>query len=121
MFVRGRVPLTRLEIRAAAPGPAAHPPGGGRLGRGAGTGGMAVTLARAGARVYAVERNPAALQLLEHNGRRWAPSPCALSPARPRRRGRPAPPDAAFVGGSGGRMEEIIAHIARANPRARWR
>lgn len=119
-FVRGRVPMTRLEIRAAALARLRIRPGEVAWDVGAGTGGMAVTLARAGARVYAVERNPAALQLLEHNRQKLGAFALRIVPgAAPAALADLPRPDAAFVGGSGGRMEEIIAHIARANPRAR--
>ena len=103
-FVRGRVPMTRLEIRAAALARLRIRPGEVAWDVGAGTGGMAVTLARAGAgsTPWSETGGPAAAGA--QRGRNWAPSPCALSPARPRRRwrtcpGRTPPLSAAAAGG----------------------
>ena len=119
-FVRGRVPMTRLEIRAAAPSPAAHPPGGGRLGRGRGHRGHGRHPGPGGGRVYAVERNRRPCSCWSTTRQKLGAFALRIVPgAAPAALADLPRPDAAFVGGSGGRMEEIIAHIARANPRAR--
>ena len=89
---------------------------------GAGTGSVSVELARAArlGTVYAVEKNPEALPLLEENRRRFgawnlrivpgeAPGALAALPA----------PDRVFVGGSSGGLLEILRTAKEKNPGVR--
>jgi precorrin-6Y C5,15-methyltransferase (decarboxylating) len=90
---------------------------------GAGSGSVGLEAARLCPRghVYAIEKNPEALQLIEVNRRRLAvanhsarmglaPEDCADWPN----------PDAVFVGGSGGRLPEILRHaLERLRPGGR--
>ena len=87
---------------------------------GAGTGGVSVELALQSKAVWAVERNPEALELLRANRKllcAWklriveGRAPEALD-------GLPAP-DAVFVGGSGGELPRILQAVHDVNPRAR--
>ena len=89
---------------------------------GAGTGSVALELGRRACRgtVYAVERNPEALALIEKNrqalgGFNVRPvegnAPEALEPL-------PAP-DAVFIGGSGGNLSEILRLLCGKNPEVR--
>lgn len=116
------VPMTKQVIRAAALG---------KLGVldtdvvwdiGAGTGSVSVELAHAAARgqVFAVERREDACALIWQNRedhcawnlsvqRGEAPGALAFLPA----------PDAAFLGGSGGSLEETIRAVFDANPACR--
>lgn len=89
---------------------------------GAGTGSVSVEMglqATAG-QVYAIEKNPAALELLEENRRSFglshmtivpgtAPQSCADLPA----------PTHAFIGGSSGNMRQILALLLEKNPHVR--
>jgi precorrin-6Y C5,15-methyltransferase (decarboxylating) len=89
---------------------------------GAGTGSVALEMAllAPGSRVYAIERNEKARQLMEENARRLsaenmtivagsAPDACRELPA----------PTHAFIGGSGGGLREIIALLLEKNPHVR--
>ncbi len=114
------IPMTKREIRAVALS---------RLGVGreetcwdigAGTGSVSIELALQSRHVYGVERDSAALRLAEENRRRlgaWnlrlveGQAPEALE-------GLPKP-DAVYVGGSGGRLSDILSSIRQANPGAR--
>ncbi|WP_258360466.1 precorrin-6Y C5,15-methyltransferase (decarboxylating) subunit CbiT [Moorella sulfitireducens (nom. illeg.)] len=111
-FSRGQVPMTKEEIRVLTLAKA-------RLGSGmivydigSGTGSLAVEAARlvAPGEVLAVEVNPEACALVRENARRFGlknvrvitgMAPAALE-------GLP-PPDRAFIGGSGGHLEGILA------------
>ena len=119
-FLRGGVPMTKREIRAAALGYLAVGPEDVCWDIGAGTGGVSVELALQSQEVWAVEREPEALELLRANRERFCAwnlrliegaAPEALS-------GLPAP-DAVFIGGSGGALSPILETVHRANPHAR--
>lgn len=120
-FLRAeKVPMTKREVRAAALA---------RLGVGsedlcwdvgAGTGSVAIELALQCRGVYGIERDDAALAIAAQNREKhgtWnlrlirGVAPDALA-------GLPRP-DAVFVGGSGGRLCEILRVVHDANPSAR--
>lgn len=121
-FVRGKVPMTKEEIRSVCLSKM-------RIKRdsiiydvGAGTGSVSVEaalLAEKG-RVYAIERQKDAICLIQENRRKR--KLCNLIIAE-----REAPdiledlpaPDCVFIGGSGGHLEEIIEAVREKNPNVR--
>lgn len=121
-FLRGDAPMTKREVRAMALSLLSPAAGATLYDIGAGTGSVAVEmalLARRG-RVYAVEREAGSRELIESNKERFgvynmhivagtAPDALASLP----------PPDAAFIGGSGGKMREIVAALLERNPTVR--
>jgi precorrin-6Y C5,15-methyltransferase (decarboxylating) len=122
LFVRGEVPMTKQEVRAALLAKLRVAPGDVLWDVGAGTGSVSVELALLAprGRVWAVERDPAAWSLVEENARRFGlgnltlvkgEAPAALDEL-------PAP-DAVFVGGGSGSVEEILQTALRKNPRVR--
>lgn len=121
-FVRGETPMTKQEVRWTAVNLLDVRETDVVYDVGAGTGSVAIELARHAARgtVYAVERKPEGLRLIEENrvklgaynvvpvnGR--APEALAALPA----------PDAVFIGGSGGELPEILRQIREKNPAVR--
>ena len=122
-FVRGKVPMTKEEIRCVALSKL-------RLGEtsvvydiGAGTGSVAVEAARMAFRghVYAVERNPEGLKLIRENQEalRAAGLTVVSGEAPEALEGLPAP-DQVFIGGSGGRLSEILAAVLRKIRASGW-
>lgn len=121
-FLRGRVPMTKEEVRALVVSKL-------RLGRrdtvwdvGAGTGSVSVecALCLSEGRVYAVERRPEAVELIQANRERFQLSnlhivegeaPQVLS-------GLPAP-DSVFIGGSSGALRDIVGAALEKNPAVR--
>ena len=122
LFVRGGVPMTKQEVRAAALSKLALRRTDTVWDVGAGTGSVSVALALAAdsGRVYAVECAEEACELIETNRRRFGAwnlrlvhgtAPEALA-------GLPAP-DAVFIGGNRGRLRAIVETVLSANPAAR--
>lgn len=122
-FVRGKVPMTKQEVRAAI---LVH------LGAretdviwdvGAGTGSVSVALAHAAKQghIYAVERKEEALSLIEENRKKLCAWNLSVIPGEAPEALRTLPaPDAVFVGGSGGLMKEVIAEVFAKNRHARF-
>lgn len=121
-FLRGEVPMTKQEVRAAVRSKLAVRRNDVIWDVGAGTGSVSVELALAAREgcVYAVECRDEACALIEANKRRFGAwnlrivrgmAPEAL-------RGLPKP-DAVFIGGSKGNLREIIEAALAANPEAR--
>ncbi len=121
-FVRGKVPMTKQEVRSAIRSRLALRRNDTVWDVGAGTGGVSVELALCAdeGRVYAVECEEEACGLIETNRRRFGAwnlrlvcgmAPEALSSL--------PPPDAVFIGGSKGRLREIVSAVLAANPNAR--
>ncbi|MBR1457430.1 MAG: precorrin-6y C5,15-methyltransferase (decarboxylating) subunit CbiE [Oscillospiraceae bacterium] len=114
------VPMTKQEVRAAALSKLAVGPEDLCWDIGAGTGSVSVELALQARTVWAVERDEEALRLAAKNREKFgawnlrlvrgdAPEALIDFPK----------PDAVFVGGSGGRLREILQAVHRANPAAR--
>ena len=121
-FLRGNVPMTKQEVRAAALAKLAIRPGDTVWDVGAGTGSVCVEMALAArrGRVYAVERQPEACGLIRQNRERFGAWNLTVVPGRAPEAlaGLPAP-DRVFVGGTGGHMAETLAAVHAANPAAR--
>lgn len=121
-FLRGRAPMTKQEVRAAALAKLAVGPEDTLWDVGAGTGSVSVEmalLAKKG-RVFAVERDPEACGLIEENRERFGAYGLQVVPgeAPGALAGLPAP-DAVFIGGSGGALEGILQAVGEKNPQAR--
>lgn len=121
-FSRGKAPMTKREIRALVLSLLRPGPNSILYDVGAGTGSVALEMALQSRRghVFAVEEDPEAVRLINVNKAAfgtynlqaiWGAAPEALEPL-------PAP-DAAFIGGSGGRLEAIVETLLRKSPAVR--
>ena len=121
-FVRGDVPMTKSEIRAVIMSRLRIKPEMTCADIGAGTGSCTVEMALAAwkGKVYAIDPDPEAVDLIRKNCRNFhignvtaeeglAPEGIRDWPAM----------DAVFIGGSKGNMEEIFGAILAKNPKAR--
>lgn len=121
-FVRGEVPMTKSEIRAIIAGELDLKPNSICADLGAGTGSVTVEMALScwNGHVYACDRNEEAIGLIRENCRNFhignvtvlhGDNLDALSqmPAL----------DAAFIGGSGGEMKELVGLLREKNPHVR--
>ncbi len=122
LFVRGEVPLTKAEVRAVTASKLALRPGAVCCDVGCGTGSVTVEMALAAydGCVYAIDRNEEAIRLTRENCRAFhignvktilGGAPDALESLPPM--------DAAFIGGNGGRLVEIVSALLRKNVAAR--
>lgn len=119
-FVRDRVPMTKQEVRASILAWLAVTPEDVCWDIGAGTGSVSVELALHARSAFAVEQRPEAVQLIRQNRERF----CAwnlhiIEGAAPDAMAKLPQPDVVFVGGSSGRLEEILQTAVEANPQAR--
>ena len=114
------IPMTKQEIRAAVLAKLAVGPQDICWDIGAGTGSVGIEMALQARQVWGVERMPAALELAEENRRllgAWnlrlvageAPEALTALPL----------PDVVFIGGSGGRLPDIVPAVHGAAPMAR--
>lgn len=121
-FVRGKVPMTKRDVRAAILSRMKIESDNLVWDVGSGTGSVTIELAMkaSAGKVYAVERNPEGIGLLAENRRKFGvwniiskegSAPEAL-------RDLPAP-DRVFIGGSGGDLRQIIDLILDKNGQAR--
>lgn len=122
IFLRGDIPMTKSEVRSVILSKLRLCEDDIVYDLGAGTGSVSVEaalLARSG-RVYAIERNPEGCRLVVENAKKLgafnlysiegeAPGAFAGLPA----------PDAVFIGGSGGKLSEILEELLRMNPAVR--
>lgn len=120
-FVRGSVPMTKKDVRAAILSHMKIHPGDTVWDVGSGTGSVSIEMAMKASRgrVYAVERNPEGVSLLDENRKKfgtwnvvsvegYAPQVLQDLPA----------PDKAFIGGSSGNLKDIIDVILHKNENA---
>ena len=121
-FVRGKVPMTKQEVRQLAICKLRIRPGDTVWDVGAGTGSVSVEAARAACagRVFAIEHSPEALGLIEENRRRFGlPNLHVVAGSAPAVLVGLDAPDRVFVGGSAGSLEAILRAALAANPAVR--
>lgn len=121
-FLRTKVPMTKSEVRSVS------------LSRlelcetdvvydiGAGTGSIAVEAALQIGRgtVYAIEKGEAAFELLEQNRQRFAcPNLQIVAGTAPEALADLPAPDKVFIGGTSGRLADIVAALLAKNPSVR--
>ncbi|MDD4850485.1 MAG: precorrin-6y C5,15-methyltransferase (decarboxylating) subunit CbiE [Gemmiger sp.] len=121
-FVRGGTPMTKQLVRAAALAKLAVQPTDTTWDVGAGTGSVSVELALAAyaGHTYAVERDPEACALIRQNREKFCAWNLTLTQGHaPEALAALPPPDAVFIGGSGGALGQVVAAVLGANPHAR--
>ncbi len=115
LFLRGEVPMTKEEVRAAALSKLRLKEDSVLFDIGAGTGSVAIEcgLLMKQGHVYAIEKEKDALELIRRNIEKFGVGNVKVveGTAPGSLKGLPVP-DRVFIGGSGGRMEEILDFIA---------
>lgn len=121
-FIRGKVPMTKSEVRSLSIAKLKLPEEGVFYDIGAGTGSVSIEMALTGwkGQVYAVERNEEGISLMKENKKKFQAvnlevvhglAPDAMEPL-------PAPSHV-FIGGTAGNLSKILDLVFLKNPRAR--
>ncbi len=121
-MIRGDVPMTKQEVRAAVVCHLQPKPFETIWDVGAGTGSVSAALAQAAryGEVYAVECEADACRLIEDNRRKHAVWNLNIVERRAPEALWDLPvPDAVFIGGTNGKLEDILDVIIKKNPDAR--
>lgn len=121
-FVRGEVPMTKEEVRWLAAAKMRVFPEAVVWDIGAGTGSCSMEFARLAHRglVYAVEKSSEALKLIAQNRVKTGNYHVQIVPgSAPAALFDLPKPDCAFLGGSGGKMQEILTCLLEKNPSVR--
>ena len=122
VFTRGQVPMTKSEVRSIILSKLQLTRKAVFFDIGAGTGSIAVEAARMipEGSVYAIERNAQALDLIRENSRRLHADHLQIIPGdAPEALADLPAPTHAFIGGSGGRIHEILSALLQKNPQVR--
>ena len=108
-FIRGKVPMTKQEIRVLTIAKARLKPKDIVVDVGAGTGSLSIEAAKLCRKVYALERNADAVELINRNVEKFAVDNVEIIQSEaPRGLDLIDRIDAALIGGSGGFLTEIL-------------
>ena len=113
-FIRGKVPMTKSEVRAVCLSKLSLSPSDTAYDIGCGTGSVTIEMAFSAydGKVYAFDKNEEAISLLEQNCQKFhldnVEAICGLAPEC--LKDLPVP-DVAFIGGSSGNMDEIVSYL----------
>ena len=122
-FIRGKVPMTKSEVRAVCLSKLALSPSDIAYDIGCGTGSVTIEMAFAAydGKVYAFDKNEEAIDLLNENCEKFhidnVEAICGLAPDC--LKDLPVP-DVAFIGGSSGNMDEIVSYLYGINSKIRF-
>ena len=122
-FIRGKVPMTKSEVRAVCLSKLALSPTDIAYDIGCGTGSVTIEMAFAAyeGKVYAFDKNEEAIELLNQNCQKFhldnVEAICGLAPEC--LNDLPVP-DLAFIGGSSGNMDEIVSYLYGINDKIRF-
>ena len=121
-FLRTDVPMTKSEVRAVTLSKLKLTQDAVCWDVGAGTGSVAIEMAECAVRgaVYAIERDEPACELIEQNKRRLGVTNLTVvHGTAPKALSDLPKPTHVFIGGSGGKLSEIVRCALGKNPRAR--
>ncbi|MBR3458520.1 MAG: precorrin-6Y C5,15-methyltransferase (decarboxylating) subunit CbiT [Selenomonadaceae bacterium] len=110
-FIRGKVPMTKREIRILSLAKARLEPGSVVYDIGAGTGSLSIEAALqvGDGHVYAIERSPEGIGLIRENAKKFQVENLTVLQAKAPEGMEALPPcDVALIGGSGGSLAQIL-------------
>ena len=122
-FIRGKVPMTKSEVRAVCLSKLSLSPTDIAYDIGCGTGSVTIEMAFSvyKGKVYAFDKNEDAIGLLKQNCQKFhldnVEGICGLAPEC--LKGLPVP-DVAFIGGSSGNMDEIVSYLYGINSKMQF-
>ena len=111
-FIRGNVPMTKQEVRILTIVKANIKPSDVVIDIGAGTGSLSIEAAQLARQVYAIERNPEAIELIEQNVEKFGINNIIIINAEaPNGIEAIKKVDVVLIGGSGGNLTNILDTI----------
>lgn len=111
-FIRGDVPMTKQEIRILTIAKAKIKPGDTVIDIGAGTGSLSIEAAKIARQVFAIEKNPDAVDLIEQNAEKFSVNNIIIINAEaPKSLSAIKNVDVVLIGGSGGFLKNILETI----------
>ena len=113
-FIRGKVPMTKSEVRAVTISKLRLKPGLHALDIGAGTGSVSIEMAHQGCNVVAIERNPEGIWLINENKKKFGLDIEVMEGNAPIDLIDKKDFDRVFIGGSGGNLLEIFTYLSSA-------
>lgn len=122
-FIRDRVPMTKSEVRAVSMSRLRIPSDGIVYDIGAGTGSVSVEMALQAyeGRVYAIEKNPDGIGVMEENRKQFGLYNLEIIEGKAPEALKELPaPTHVFIGGSSGQMRSCISLALEKNPRCRF-
>ena len=121
-FLRGKVPMTKSEVRSVSIAELELTEDAIAYDIGAGTGSVSIEIARAGEqiRVYAIEKNPEGVKLIDQNRKKFRTDRVRIIEGlAPHAMEDLEAPTHAFIGGSSGNLREIVRLLQKKNPDVR--
>ena len=121
-FIRGKVPMTKSEVRSVSIAELKLTEDAIVYDIGAGTGSVSIEIARAGEqiRVYAIEKNSEGVELIDQNRKKFKTDGVRIIEGlAPQALEELETPTHAFIGGSSGNLREIVQLLQKKNPDVR--
>lgn len=122
LFVRGKVPMTKSEVRAVSLSKLELCEDSILYDVGAGTGSVSIeaALTLTHGKVYSIERNPLAIELMKANKEKFQAAQMEIVNGRaPEALKGLLSPTHAFIGGTGGCLYQVLDLIMEKNPKVR--
>ncbi len=122
-FIRGEVPMTKQEVRILSVAKLQLDKASVVYDIGAGTGSVSIEVAAqcTDGRVYAIEKAPEGISLIDANRKKFNIGNIELvEGTAPQCMERLPAPTHVFIGGSGGRLVDIIKAVRKKNPKVRF-
>lgn len=115
-FIRGTIPMTKFDIRALSLALLDINSGDILLDVGAGTGSISIQSALLGATVFAIEKEPLGIELILNNAEKFKVKVNAINGDATEQIKNINGFNKCFVGGSGGKLREIVYEVTRKLP-----
>ncbi|MGH4139112.1 precorrin-6Y C5,15-methyltransferase (decarboxylating) subunit CbiT [Clostridium sp.] len=112
-FIRGKIPMTKFEVRVLTIAMLDISADDVFLDVGAGSGSISIQAALLGAKVFAVEREPEGLELIFKNSEKFNASVNIVGGNAPEAFDDIEAFNKCFIGGSGGKLNEIVTALSK--------